>query len=437
MESLPQASASLPWSVHKIGGTSIARYLDHIVDNIVAPRATSERLVIVCSARSLASKAKGTTSTLLEAAEKAAESRGTSQRRASDARGRDQRWRLDCFAQADPAPLRSPLLSPLQNPSGVPLDRVTSALLDRARERSTSASTRASSASTRTSSTLSSMRNSLIDFADIQESPPSSRASVDERFDPRTAEEFGWLSDIQALQEDHFAAVRTHCQDASIAEKCLSDLSCDFDELYAVLAAVETLGFLSAQMKERIVAFGELWSTRVLTAALCSKHLDASVVRLDSLALDWDTCSADQVEERVVRAIRDELAHNSSRVLVVPGYYGPLPYALLETVGRGYSDRCASLCADALSVSCMFIWKEVAGILQANPNVAADAKVISAITRREAHELAKYGNEVINAESFSSAQRSLDHSRARLTGSSRLGRRGFPRRLCKGYCDPV
>lgn len=65
---------SKPWLVQKFGGTSIAKFLDTVVDSVVPHAMQDYNVAIVCSARSHSTKVQGTTSMLLEAIKRVAAS---------------------------------------------------------------------------------------------------------------------------------------------------------------------------------------------------------------------------------------------------------------------------------------------------------------------------------------------------------------------------
>jgi aspartate kinase len=81
-----------------------------------------------------------------------------------------------------------------------------------------------------------------------------------------------------------------------------------------------------------------------------------------------------------------------------PGFFGPLPppLSLLTTVGRGYTDLLASLCAAGLSAQELQIWKEVDGIFTADPRKVPTARLLPMITPEEAGELTFFGSEVVH-----------------------------------------
>jgi aspartate kinase len=83
-------------------------------------------------------------------------------------------------------------------------------------------------------------------------------------------------------------------------------------------------------------------------------------------------------------------------VPVVTGYLGPVPGSILNTIGRGYTDLTAALCAVGLQAEELQIWKEVDGIFTADPRKAPLARLLPYISPDEAAELTYYGSEVIH-----------------------------------------
>lgn len=71
-----------------------------------------------------------------------------------------------------------------------------------------------------------------------------------------------------------------------------------------------------------------------------------------------------------------------------------MPDSLIYSVGRGYSDLCAALCAVALNADELQIWKEVDGIFTADPRKIKAARLLATVTSEEAAELTYYGSEV-------------------------------------------
>src|SRR5205814_4769660 len=89
-----------------------------------------------------------------------------------------------------------------------------------------------------------------------------------------------------------------------------------------------------------------------------------------------------------------------SIVPVVPGFLGETPEGQVATLGRGGSDLTDTLLGRALRASGISLWKDVPGLLTADPRVVGDARVIPQLDAREAAELAYYGAKVLHPRSL-------------------------------------
>src|SRR4029077_5042262 len=72
------------------------------------------------------------------------------------------------------------------------------------------------------------------------------------------------------------------------------------------------------------------------------------------------------------------------------------PGTSVATLGRGGSDLTATLMGRALGAQSVWLWKDVSGLLTADPRVVPDARVIPQLHAREAAELAYYGAKVLH-----------------------------------------
>jgi aspartokinase/homoserine dehydrogenase 1 len=81
---------------------------------------------------------------------------------------------------------------------------------------------------------------------------------------------------------------------------------------------------------------------------------------------------------------------------VVPGFFGAAPAGSVATLGRGGTDLTATLLARSLSAAEVVLWKDVTGILTADPRDVPGARVIPDLHRREAAEAAYFGAKVLH-----------------------------------------
>jgi aspartokinase/homoserine dehydrogenase 1 len=83
-------------------------------------------------------------------------------------------------------------------------------------------------------------------------------------------------------------------------------------------------------------------------------------------------------------------------IVVVPGFIGRAPDGSVTTLGRGGTDLTATMMARALGAKRVVLWKDVPGILTADPRLVPDARLIPQLHHREAGEVAHYGAKVLH-----------------------------------------
>ncbi len=162
---------------------------------------------------------------------------------------------------------------------------------------------------------------------------------------------------------------------------------------------VAVLGHLDPRTQDVLVARGERLSARLLVAAIerqkkkCRFVDAAELIRTDGKhGAATPMLNVSAMWSR--RTLRPLLARRI--VAVVPGFTGQAPDGSVTTLGRGGSDLTATLLGRALSATRVQLWKDVRGILTADPRMVPDARVIPALHHREAGELAHYGAKVLH-----------------------------------------
>jgi aspartokinase/homoserine dehydrogenase 1 len=202
-----------------------------------------------------------------------------------------------------------------------------------------------------------------------------------------------------ALRERHRQAARKLLATGAPREELYSHIDAAFDEVEALGHALGILRELTPRSSDFIVAHGELLSARLVTAALGAAGVEAEFIDpREAIRTDGGFGGASPDIEATDRAARKRLGPALSRgvVPVVPGFLGATPDGELCTLGRGGSDLTATLLGRALRAQEVSLWKDVAGLLTADPRVVPDARVIPQLHVREAAELAYYGAKVLH-----------------------------------------
>ena len=155
----------------------------------------------------------------------------------------------------------------------------------------------------------------------------------------------------------------------------------------------------NASITDAIAARGERMAAAMLAAALSElgvrvKVVDATkIIHADAVygnATPDFARTATAVKEHVLPLMRKRI------VPVVAGFIGSAADGSIVTLGRGGSDLTATLLARALNAGSVMLWKDVPGVLTADPRVVPDARLVPRLHVREAAELAYYGAKVLH-----------------------------------------
>ncbi|UYZ64350.1 aspartate kinase [Hymenobacter weizhouensis] len=148
---------------------------------------------------------------------------------------------------------------------------------------------------------------------------------------------------------------------------------------------------------DQVVSFGELLATCIVARALAAHWLDCRpLLRTDHTwregRIDWPTT------ERNLRATLPDLLARGP--VVTQGFLGGTASGLTTTLGREGSDYTAAILAYCLGAGSVTIWKDVAGLLNADPKFFADTVRYPEISYQETIEMAYYGASVIHPKTI-------------------------------------
>jgi aspartokinase/homoserine dehydrogenase 1 len=170
-------------------------------------------------------------------------------------------------------------------------------------------------------------------------------------------------------------------------------------EYRELCGAVAVLRYLAPRASDMLVSRGERLSALILTAAVTRARRDATYVDAAGFVMTdghHGSAAPDIAEtaRRARRALRPLLAEGVTPI--VPGFIGAAADGSVITLGRGGSDLTATLLAPALAARGVVLWKDVPGILTADPRLVPDARLIPHLHHREAAEVAHYGAKVLH-----------------------------------------
>jgi len=152
---------------------------------------------------------------------------------------------------------------------------------------------------------------------------------------------------------------------------------------------------------DQIIAYGELISSTIvhhlaLQEGLPAIWMDArNFISTDETfregKVDWD------LTQKKVSALKPVLA---DKIVITQGFIGKAPSGLTTTLGREGSDFSAAIFASLLGARSVTIWKDVPGVMSADPKRLPDPVVFSELPYQEAAEMTYYGASVIHPKTI-------------------------------------
>lgn len=116
----------------------------------------------------------------------------------------------------------------------------------------------------------------------------------------------------------------------------------------------------------------------------------------ESESFDQDT-AIERVQDLFCKRLQQNFnGCTSTPIWVCSGHIGMVNGGILKAVGRGYTDYTATLIAEAIGADELQIWKESAGVYQANPGIVRGAAMLDEVSVEELVELTAFGNEVVH-----------------------------------------
>lgn len=200
---------------------------------------------------------------------------------------------------------------------------------------------------------------------------------------------------IDQLEERHISIIDeliTSDDNSSIKNIC-GEL---FGKLREICKGVYLLKELSELSQDHIVSFGELLSTKIISAKF--KSLNISHVWKDSRELIKTEYIAGKnvvITNETYSNIANYFAGNNNNLFIMPGFIASDLKGRTTTLGRGGSDYTASIIAVGSQARALEIWTDVCGMMTADPRIVPDARPIRNISYKEALELSHFGAKVV------------------------------------------
>ncbi len=204
---------------------------------------------------------------------------------------------------------------------------------------------------------------------------------------------------VEIFRQRHSEIISQVIARRSVRTELESVLQASVLELEAICESVRVLRELTPRTLDGIASRGERLLARIITAFLETSGLPATYV--DATEIIYTERILDDLWPNFLqssRAARRQILPllKPGRLVVVPGFIGTGPEGELVTLGRGGSDFSASILAKCLGARSVTLYKDVDGLMTANPQAVPDARVLPELHYREAAELAYYGAKILH-----------------------------------------
>ena len=199
---------------------------------------------------------------------------------------------------------------------------------------------------------------------------------------------------VAALLERHERIAR-ELPGCSVA---VDPIAADAAELRREVMAARNRRLSPAEL-DAVAGRGELWSSRLVAAAMAGAGLEADWVDIRPILVTDERFGRATPHTQVVdKRAREQLKPlaEAGRIPVTQGFIGATANGVATTLGRGGSDFTAALLGAALGAERVEIWTDVDGLMTADPRIVPSARTLAAASYDEAAELATFGARILH-----------------------------------------
>ena len=169
-----------------------------------------------------------------------------------------------------------------------------------------------------------------------------------------------------------------------------------FDDLENLLEGIYLINELSPKTSDKLVSFGELQSSFILTETIKNRGFSVELKNSQELIVTNSSFTKAEVDYAITnKNIKNYFNLAEESITILPGFIARSKQGEQTTLGRGGSDFTAALIAAALQVEKLEIWTDVSGMFTSNPKLVKQAYPIEKISFQEAMELSHFGAKVL------------------------------------------
>ena len=202
------------------------------------------------------------------------------------------------------------------------------------------------------------------------------------------------FSEILKVAEDRHYQIISGLLPRNSQNPLLMMVKVSFNEIEDILFSVKNLGELSRRIKDKLLAYGEQMSSKIIASYLQSENFPVNYKDARELIVtdsNFGNASVDLIKT-------NENLKNwnlGNQIYVVTGFISRDKNQDTTTLGRGGSDYTAAILGSGLKATEIQIWTDVDGFMTADPRMVKNAFSQPELSYQEAMEMSYFGARVI------------------------------------------
>lgn len=212
---------------------------------------------------------------------------------------------------------------------------------------------------------------------------------------------------MEAIISRHTKAAGAAIADEKVLATTMSMVESRGDELRNILLGIAHIGELTPRSRDYVLGYGEKLSAPMLEGAIEDLGMKAKALTGGEAGIVTDDRFGDASPLMNVTSLQArqslEPLLDQGVIPVIGGFVASTQDGVQTTLGRGGSDYTASIIGAAIGADEVWVWKDVDGLMTANPKFVKTARMIETISFAEAMELAHFGAEVVHPKALECA----------------------------------
>ena len=204
---------------------------------------------------------------------------------------------------------------------------------------------------------------------------------------------------LQVVKDFHFSLIEELGFQKD--DELLGEINNSFIEIEWVIEEEPSRSF--AFYYDQIVSQGEMLSTKIISAYLNKANIKNEWMDVRDVLQTDNTFREGKVNYELTNKLVETKIPtllSKSNIIITQGFIGSTSENFTTTLGREGSDYTAAIlsyCVDAIE---MVVWKDVAGVMNADPKLSDDAMKLEQISYHDAIELTYYGATIIHPKTI-------------------------------------